>query len=164
MENKYNAFEILLIAEKIERNGAVFYRKASTLFDKPKLANMLREIGGWETRHEEIFAVMKKELSSKMSERTFFDPENYMSSNPQVMASLADLAMNPDPAWELTGKQSKKQILEKALKKEKDIILFYRGLKKFARDRTARDKIKNIIKEEKRHIGILKQSLMAIKL
>ena len=37
METKFNVFEILQIAEKIENNGAKFYVKTAEQFDDPEL-------------------------------------------------------------------------------------------------------------------------------
>ena len=42
-----------------------------------------------------------------------------------------------------------------------DIVVFFRGLKNFARDRVARDEIDDIIEEEMRLIDIVKQLLEA---
>ena len=162
MGAKYNAFEVLSIAEKIERNGAVFYHKAAELFDEPKLRDLFFNLADWEVKHEEIFAEMKKEVTKEMNEVRFFDADDYMSANPQVMASLAAFAIRPDPAEELKGLEGREQILKNALKKEKDTVVFYRGLKNFTRGAAAKEKIKEIIEEEKRHIGILKQSLKGL--
>jgi len=40
METKFNVFEILQIAEKIDHNGAKFYLKTVELFDDPELRNI----------------------------------------------------------------------------------------------------------------------------
>ena len=159
MEAKYNAFEILTIAEKVERNGAVFYHKAAELFDDAELRKLFVRLADWELKHEEVFAKMKVELGQEAYESEVFELDNYMSANPQVMAGLAVFAVKPDPAEELTGQENKEEILKNALQKEKDTIVFYRGLKSFCRDKAAKKKVGGIIEQEERHIGILKQSL-----
>ncbi len=40
---EFNAFEAFEIAEKIERNGARFYRRAAELFDDPGLAKLFQK-------------------------------------------------------------------------------------------------------------------------
>ena len=159
MEAKYNAFEILTIAEKVEHNGAVFYYKAAEMFDDVELRKLFVRLADWELIHEEVFAKMKVELGKEAYESEVFEPDNYMSANPQVMAGLAAFAIKPDPAEELTGLESREEILKNALQKEKDTIVFYRGLKGFCRDKAAKKQIGDIIEQEKRHISILQQSL-----
>lgn len=159
MAAKYNAFEVLLIAEQVERNGAEFYRKAAGLFEEEKLRELFFNLAEWEDNHEKTFADMKKAITEDMTEALFFDPDDYMSANPQVMAGLAAFAIRPNPAAELRGIENREEILRNALQKEKDTIVFYRGLKNFARDGGAKKKIAEIIKEEKRHVRMLKQSL-----
>jgi len=159
MDIKFNAFEVFEIAEKIERNGAKFYRKAAELFDEPSIRETFLELANWERTHEEVFADMRKQLSEQSRELRTFEPENDMVISAQAMAGLAVFAINPDPSEELTGKEGKKEIFEKALRKEEDSIVYYVGLKDFVSDRAGKDKIDDIIREELRHIGILNQAL-----
>lgn len=159
MDIKFNAFEIFEIAEKIERNGARFYRKAAELFDEPGIRETFLELSDWERTHEKVFADMRKHLSEQSRELRTFEPENDMVISAQAMAGLAVFGINPDPSEELTGKESKKEIFEKALRKEEDSIVYHVGLKNFVSDRAGKDKIDDIIREELRHIGILNQAL-----
>jgi rubrerythrin len=75
------------------------------------------------------------------------------------MAGLAVFGIKPDPSEELTGKESIVDVLEKAIIKEKDSIVYYTGLKDFVLAQADKDKIDDIIREELRHIRILSQSL-----
>jgi rubrerythrin len=156
---QFNAFEIFEIAEKIERNGAAFYRKAAQIFDDPATRNMLLELADWEGKHEQVFANMRKLLSEQSRELRTFELENDMEPVAQAMAGLAVFGSEADPSEELAGKRSKKDILRKALSWEKDSIVYYVGLKNFVPDRAGKDKIDDIIREEMHHIGILNQSL-----
>jgi rubrerythrin len=73
MAAKYNAFEVLLIAEQVERNGAEFYRKAAGLFEKEKLRELFFDLAEWEDKHEKTFAEMKRQVKEGMTEVRFFD-------------------------------------------------------------------------------------------
>ena len=46
-----------------------------------------------------------------------------------------------------------------AIRRSKEAIFFYRGLKDFARDPASKDTIDKIIKEENRHIRLLTEEL-----
>lgn len=155
---KLNAFEAFEIAEQIERNGAKFYRKVAEIFDDPQTRGMFLELAGWEIKHEEVFAAMRKELSRQDPEMSTFKPEEALP-DVKAMAGLAVFGIRPDPSKELTGSQSREDVLKIAIEKEKDSIVFYSGLKDFVSARAGRDKVNDIIEEELRHIRILNQSL-----
>ena len=60
---------------------------------------------------------------------------------------------------ELTGNERMRDVIRKAIEKEKDSIVFYLALKAFVKAETARAKIQEIIDEEMKHIGMLTVSL-----
>ncbi len=156
---EFNAFEAFEIAERIERNGARFYRRAAQLFDDPGLGKLFLELAGWEKGHEQLFADMKKQLFEQSSQLRTFRPDDRLLPEAQAMAGLAVFGIRPDPAEDLTGKESKAEVIAKAIEKEKDSIVYYTGLKDFVPTRAGKDKIDDIIAEEIRHIRILNQSL-----
>ena len=158
MTTTLNAFEVFEIAEQIERNGAKFYRRAAKISGEPGIRNMFLGLVEWECRHEQVFARMRKSLSKQSRELRTFKPEQ-MPPDTKAMAGLAVFGIRPNPADELTGRESAADILRKAIEKEKDSIVFYNGLKEFVSARAGRDKIDDIIREEMHHIRILGQSL-----
>lgn len=159
MSVTFNAFEVFEIAEKIERNGVKFYRRAAELFDDSRTHNMFLQLADWETTHEQVFADMRNELSRQSPELRTFEPENDVVLDAQAMAGLAVFGIKPDPSDELTGEESITDVLKSAIEKEKDSIIFYTGLEAFIPARAGKDKIDDIIREEMRHICILNQSL-----
>jgi rubrerythrin len=155
METKFNVFEILQIAEKIDHNGAKFYLKTAELFDDPELRDIYYKLANWRARHEKILAQRRKRFSEKTGEFGTFDPDNYVLSNPHVMADLTVFAHKPNSSGRLTGAESREQIFKDAIRRAKEAIIFYTGLKDFARDPASKDTIDKIIKEENRHIRLL---------
>jgi rubrerythrin len=158
MSMEFNAFEAFQIAERIERNGAGFYRKAAELFDDPDACKMFLRLADWESGHEKVFANMRKQLSEETPGQRIFKPED-VPFDPKAMAGLAVFGLRKEPSGELSGKESIEDILKMAIAKEKDSIVYYTGLKGFVPAQAGKDKIDDIIKEEYRHIGILSQSL-----
>ena len=161
METKFNVFEILQIAEKIEHNGAIFYLKTAELFDDPELRNIYYLLANWRARHEKILAQRRKRFSEKTGEFGTFDPDNYVLSNPDVMAGLAVFSHKPDLSRRPTGEEGREQIFKDAIRRAKEAIVFYNGLKDFARDPASKDTIDKIIKEENRHIRLLTEQSTA---
>lgn len=96
METRFNAYEILEIAEQIEHNGVKFYLKTAQLFDDAHLRQLLDEQAEWCNKHIRLFDRMKKRFSERTGEFGTFDPDNYVLSNPHVMAELAVFANKPD--------------------------------------------------------------------
>lgn len=159
METKFNVFEILQIAEKIEHNGAKFYLKTAELFDDPELRDTCYKLATWKARHEKILALRRKRFSEKTGEFGTFDPDNYVLSNPHVMAGLAVFATKPGSLKRPLDRENRQEIFKDAIRRSKEAIVFYRGLKNFARDIASKDTIDKIIKEENRHIRLLTEQL-----
>ncbi|HNS21905.1 MAG TPA: ferritin family protein [Sedimentisphaerales bacterium] len=155
METKFNIFEILQIAEQVEHKGAKFFLKTSELFDDPAVRDIYYRLATWKAKHEKIWARMRKRFSEKTGEFGTFDPDNYVLSNPQVMSGLTWFGTKQEGVNRLTGRESKRQVLKDAIRRANEVIIFYRGLKDFARDPATRQMIDQIIREEDRQIGFL---------
>ena len=159
METKFNVFEIFQIAEKIEHNGAKFYLQVAERFEEPERRNVYYKLANWKAKHEKVLAERRKDYSEKTGEYGTFDPNNYVLSNPHVMAGLSVFGTKPGAASELTGHETKEEILKDAMGKAKQAISFYSGLKEFAKDVASKNTIDEIIKEENRHIESLSELL-----
>ncbi len=154
---RFNASEILEIAEQIKCNASRFYSEAVELFTDPGIRNTLLELADWETKYEDVFRDMRERLCEQGREIRPSEFEYDTLPHVRAMAGLTVFAVRPYPLRWLTGCESKQEILEKTIKNELDIVVFFRGLKNFARDRAARDQIDDVIEEEMRLIDIVKQ-------
>lgn len=157
METRFNVFEILQIAEKVEQKGARFYLKAAELFKDSRRRDIYYKLADWKARHAKIWARMRKRFSEKTGEFGTFDPDNYVLSNPGVMAGLTWFDTKHGPLRRLTGQETKEEILRDAIRRENEIIVFYQGLKDFARDPASEDTVDKIVREENRHIHLITQ-------
>jgi rubrerythrin len=159
LETKFNVFEILRIAEGIEHKAALYYIKSVELFEDSGCRDMLYKLANWRAKHEKLWTRMKKRYSEKTGEFGHFDPDNYVQSNPQVMADLTSFAAKPGSLKKLTGRESKKEILKDAVSRSDETVIFYQGLKDFARDPASEDVIDNLIKEETKYIDLVTEQL-----
>jgi rubrerythrin len=162
METKFNVFEILQIAEQVEHKGAKFYLKAAELFADPGIRDLYYRLATWKAKHERVWARMRKRFSEKTGEFGTFDPDNYVLSNPPVMAGLTWFGTKPDAGDYLTGKESKRHVLKDALRRANEELIFYQGLKDFARDPASTDAIDRIIREESREVHLLQEEIRKI--
>jgi rubrerythrin len=159
METKFNVFEILQIAEQIEHKGAKFYLKTAESFNDPAIRDLYYRLATWKAKHEKIWARMRKRFSEKTGEFGTFDPDDYVLSNPPVMAGLTWFGTKQDVASRPTGKEDKRQVLKDAIRRANEVVIFYRGLKDFARGPATTDTIDKIIREENRQIQFLAEEL-----
>jgi rubrerythrin len=159
VETKFNVFEILQIAEQIEHKGAKFYLQAAELFPDAELRDLLYRLATWKAKHEKLWARLRKRFSEKTGEFGTFDPDDYVLSNPQVMSGLAGYDAKQNDAGRLTGKENRRQILKTAIRRANEVVIFYGGLKDFARDPASKGTIDRIISEENRQIRLLMEEL-----
>jgi rubrerythrin len=152
---RYNADEILEMAEQIERNGSKFYQRAAEQASDEGARKMMRELAAMEDDHERTFAAMRSELSFKEKEPVVFDPDNEQFLYLRAMADRNVFDTSADPSARLTGKEKLEDILQMAIGMEKDSIIFYMGLRELVSERLGKGRLDNIIQEEYSHIATL---------
>jgi len=158
----FNANEIFEMAEKIERNGAEFYRRAAENAPDKETKQVLLEMAAMEDSHLKTFEEMRKQLSGQEKGWAIFDPDNQSALYLQAMADARGYEGKITPAKELTGNETPKEIIEIALNSEKESIVFYFGLKELVPVRAGRDKVEAIILEELSHVTTLLKQLKAV--
>ena len=159
MNIRFSADEIFEVAEKKEQDAAAFYNAAASHVGYPGARQLLEELASWEEKHEQIFAGMRASLTAAEKEETTFDPYD---ENAQYLRALADHSVyqrNEDPAA-IVGKQPTfEDVLNIAIGKEKDTVLFYLGIRELVPEAMGQSRLKDIIEEEKRHVRILTEQL-----
>jgi rubrerythrin len=157
MSYDFNAEEIFLMAEQIERNGAKFYRGAAESIGDQESKDLLLGLAGMEDEHLKTFQTMRSELTEKDMQTTVFDPAGEAVL---YLKALADTRVFFEKEIDIT---SMKGILTAAIAAEKDSIVFYLGMKEAVPDKLGKQRIDAIIKEEMHHIQILSKELVARK-
>jgi rubrerythrin len=162
MAIRFNADEVLKIAERTEKNAAKFYRRAAELHDKENVQFLLR-MAAMEDDHKVTFAKMRAGLTDAEKRPTVYDP---MDENLLYLKTMADLhggEGDPEVTASLTGRESLEQIILKAIELEKKAILFYFGLEGLVPPELGQTQIERIIAEEKSHVVILSRELNEIR-
>ena len=160
---RFNIFEVLQIAEEVERKGVKFYLKAAERCEEEERCNLYYELANWRARHRQLWARIRREYSEQTGDFGIFDPDDYVSSNPQVMAGLSCFGAEPS-CCPRSAYESREQILRDAIQRSKHISIFYRGLKDFVRTPDCRLMIDNLIHEESRHVRLLTSALESCRL
>lgn len=164
MPIEFNAEEIFLLAEKMERNGAEFYRKAAALQkEDSQERELLLGLAYMEDEHLKTFREMREEMSRPEWKSDAFAGGDEAAAYVQAMADGYVFNTKENPAAALRGKETLRQILNTALRLEQESIIFYLGMKDMTPEKFGKDRVEAIIGEEKRHIVILSRELALIK-
>lgn len=153
----FNANEVFVMAEQMERNGARFYRNAAEKVSDEESRKFLNGLAAMEDQHEKTFIAMKAELTEKEKQETVFDPAG---EGILYLHALADTRVFFKKEIDLTSMEG---ILKSAIEAEKDSIIFYLGMKAAVPVHLGKDRLENIIQEEMGHVRLLSNKLAALK-
>jgi rubrerythrin len=158
MPIQFNADEIFTMAEQIEKNGAKFYRAAAK--NNPSESSFLLNLAVMEDEHCAVFEEMHGSFSDS-DDSNVFDPDGEAGMYLAEMANGRVFDTTGDPSALLRGNETLVEILETAISLEKDSIVFYMGMKMMVLNRSGKEKIDLIIREEMQHITLLSKKLGA---
>jgi len=160
----FNAREIFEMAVQIEREGRRFYLEASKNAPDGDVRDELARLGEMEEEHESVFQRMMQGVALDASAAEWYDPDGEAALYLQTFAEgqVFDLG-RPAPAELLEPGAELAKILNYALEREADSVLFYAGLKELIPTAPDKAKVELIIKEEMGHIALLSQRLKQLK-
>ena len=154
-----NAYEVLEMAQRIERNGAAFYRKAAEQTASQDLRQILLKLATDEVDHEKVFAEMAEQLAYEERKVTLFEPVTEIADYLATLADSKVFNLSSDFGSQLTGKETPADILKIALDKEKDSIVFYLGLRDYVPPQAGRETVDAILRQELGHVNVLTHQL-----
>jgi rubrerythrin len=154
-----NAYEVLEMAQRIERNGASFYRKAAEQTASQDLRQILLKLAADEVEHEKVFAEMAEQLAYEERKVTLFEPVAEIAEHLATLADSKVFNLSGDFSSQLTGKETPADVLKIALDKEKDSIVFYLGLKDYVPIKAGRDTVDAVLRHELGHVDTLTRQL-----
>ncbi len=105
---------------------------------------------------------MRAELSVGAHTVSTFDPENQAALYLQAVANGKVFDLKKDPSDLLSEGITLKDILQTAIGLEKDSIVFYTGIEDMVPEKLGKERIKDIIKEERGHIVFLNKQLTSL--
>ncbi len=161
MYTRFNVFETLQIAERIEHKDAEYYLSMAQKAADAELRTICLKLANWKVKHEKVLEKRRKDYSEKTGEFGTFDPDDYVLSNPQAMAGLASLADKQRVARNAARWTSTADLYREAVKRERETAVFYEGLKHFVADPACEEAITEILMEKNRHIARLSESAIA---
>jgi rubrerythrin len=148
METNFGVLEVLKIAERLEHNGRQFYTKMAKLFIETRCKDLCEDLADWRAGRELTLERQRKQFGKQ---KAGFVPNNagdYFRTHPDVIADLSVFADKFYPLHTLTGHESLSEIVKDAVARTREAVIFYRGLKDFARNQETRALINQFIDEE----------------
>jgi rubrerythrin len=159
MDTQFSIFDVLQIAEAVETKTAKFYLRAAERFADEERRSIYYSLADWRAKHRNTWRRIRRRYSEKTGEFGVFDPDNYVRSNPWTMAGLTGYGTDPNGRDRPTGHETREQILHDAIRRSQAIIIFYQGLKEFARNPDSHMMIDNMVNEEHHHVRLLARVL-----
>ena len=153
----FSADDVFAMAEQMEINGEVFYRKAAESVSEQANKDLLLRQAEMEVNHGRIFKALRSELSEKEKETTVFDPQGEAAL---YLRALVDTRVFFEKEMDVS---SLEKIFKAALEAEKDAIVFYLGIKESVPDNLGGSKIDMIIKEEMSHVRLISNELLKLR-
>ena len=155
----FNANEAFEIAKRIERNGITYYRRAAELMQDEASKKLMNDLAEMEIVHEQVFAHMQKGLSGDELGETMYDPHDDAYTFLKGMADKYVFDPKEDPMNVLKAGTDAKTILDAAIQREKDSIIFYEGIKVMVPEKFGGPRLDEIIAQEMGHVIILTRHL-----
>jgi len=151
--------EIFEVAMQIERNGAAFYRKAAAFFEQTSQRDTLLMLADMEDKHLETFRRMRSALPDEAQPRHWSDPEGEAMGYLRAFAAGRVFDMTVEPAEFIRDDSTMGEILIEAVKRERDSVMFYLGVKEAVVGDDDKTQVDAVIREEMSHITILNDQL-----
>jgi len=163
MSLHFNADGILRMAEQIERNGEAFYRSAAARIPDGAVKDRLLELAAMEAQHQTTFGIVRNMLVSEEPHAPPYDPRGQTEMYLQDLAERHIFAKET-PTELLAACLTPEEVLDVALRFERESVSFYTGLQSLVPAALGRGNVELIVDEEREHVAILeaeKQRLVA---
>ena len=160
---KFNVDEIFEMAEHIERNGAQFYRRAAGIVQDPKGKELMLGLAAMEDEHEKTYAEMRLRVNPAGQQRdTVYEGDDSAVQYIRAWADKNVFDIDASIFESLKGTETLVEIINKAIQREKETIIFFTGLKESLSSDEDRENVERIILEEVQHISILTKERKAL--
>lgn len=151
----YSAVEIIDRAIAVEKKAMHFYRETADQIADEHMRSVFQMLAGMEEDHVTTFSNMREQLSGNETAIEEQDPGAEMHFYLRMFEEMQ--------AWEahpvtVSGEEESKtaDIVRAALQAEKETIIFYTFLYDFVTGDRGRDKVMDVIREERGHVMILR--------
>lgn len=149
----FSGHEILEIAVNIEVEGEKFYRTISKDMKDSAAQNTFDYLANQEQKHIETFKSLLNRFDRESKELVNWDEAT------EYLKALSSHKVFPaaNALLEKFRGSTSEEIIEYALDREKDSIIFYYEIIEMIDDKDIKEAVRKIISEEKSHVATLKE-------
>ncbi|AKI98090.1 ferritin-like domain-containing protein [Kosmotoga pacifica] len=151
----FSAHEILDIALNIEVEGFKFYREMADKAKDESTRSTFKFLAAQEEEHMVTFRTLLKKFEDEAQDLLNWDEAT------EYLKTLSEHKVFPDAKTleEMFKDSTPEEVIKYAIEREKDTVIFYYELLDMLRDYEAKEAVNKIIKEEKKHVVILRELL-----
>ncbi len=150
MDTELNPRGIMQIAEEIEFRRMRLYQRIAPLCADAGACDLCRELLAWSRQQvSRLTGLATRVRAAAPQEETA--PAEALATNGRVMAALAFFVAE-SATHDLPAAVTREWTLTDAVGRSRQAIVFYQGLKGFARDRLAIEVINEILHQENEHL------------
>jgi rubrerythrin len=146
-----NIHDVVNFAIRIEENGERFYREAAEIITNQPVKELFGRLAEEETKHRKTFQRLLSGLGDYQPSETY--EGEYLAYLKDFIDGKA-VFKDPPKIGELAKASNITGVLDFAIQREMDSILYYQEIKKFVDTRHS-DAIDLIIDEERIHFALL---------
>ncbi|MFP3912241.1 MAG: hypothetical protein ACLFUT_09185 [Desulfobacteraceae bacterium] len=153
MDSPHIIKSLLKMGERLERANAQFYQQAAKRVTDEQARQEFKKLAAVELDHESFFSDLKGKHENEMD-------KSFKGHDPEALSRYAK-AIQDYRVFDfmlkhtVSGHESASDVIELAIRFEKDTILLYAGLASLVEDRTLGRLLKEIIREEFDHLSQL---------
>ncbi len=148
LQESFNSIEVLEMAKDIEKKGLEFYQFQAQRTDNQEIEELFLKLAGDERDHYERFEMLEKAVRDKTGEEAEYVYDEEVSA---YLNSLVEFSVFPAEAEVQESFTGSREVIEMAIRAEKDSILFYSEMLPYNREATKKV-LNQLIKEEKQHL------------
>lgn len=163
MSMSFSASEVFTVGMEVELSGRAFYDAAAAHCEAAGVKAVLTNLRDQEAAHYRTFSEMREALSGEAKAQTVYDPDGQMGAYLKALADSRVFTSKTQAAQVAERCKTAAEVLETALRFEKDSVLMFQAMKDVTREDWGRDKIDGLISAEKGHIRDLCAALAGVK-
>ncbi len=148
LKESFNSIEVLEMAKDIEKRGLEFYQFQARRTDNQEIEELFLKLAGDEQDHYERFEMLEQAVRDKTGEEAEYVYDEEVSA---YLNSLVEFSVFPAEAEVEEDFAGSREVIEMAIRAEKDSILFYSELLPYNKEETKKV-LNQLIKEEKQHL------------
>jgi len=148
LQERFNSIEVLEMAKDIEKRGREFYQFQADRTEDQEVRELFLKLASDEQDHYERFEKLEQAVREKTGEEADYVYEAEVSA---YLDSLVEFSVFPAEAEVEGNFPGTREVIEMAIRAEKDSILFYSEMLPYNKENTKRV-LNQLIKEEKQHL------------